>query len=108
MAAQARPGKHTLILIQENNLYKSRSYMDFPSVGGACDALVKMYEHKLKELNPTVPNITYDISDLYNFLDSFQDIAGLVLDPSSNKYDPKDRNWLKRKIFEHLKRQAGV
>ena len=52
--------------------------MDFPSVGAACDALVKMYEHKLKELNPNVQNITYDISDLYTFLDSFQDIAGLV------------------------------
>jgi hypothetical protein len=53
--------------------------MDFPSVGSACDALVKMYEHKLKELNPNVQNITYDVNDLYVFLDSYQDICGLVL-----------------------------
>ena len=52
--------------------------MDFPSVSDALDAVVKMYEHKLKELNPTIQNITYDISDLYNFLDSLRDICALV------------------------------
>lgn len=29
-----------------------------------------MFEQKLKELNPTLPSITYDISDLYCYLDS--------------------------------------
>jgi len=52
--------------------------MDFPAVNQALDAIVKMYEHKLKELNPSVKNITYDISDLNNFLDSLQDICALV------------------------------
>jgi hypothetical protein len=52
--------------------------MDFTSVGAAMDALVKMYEHKLKDLNPSIPNITYDINDLYNFLDSLYDICALV------------------------------
>ena len=99
-------GKHTIILVQYSNSFQvkylkfnlnsaqrighrfictlclfilqSRSYMEFPSVGGALDALVKMYEHKLKELNPSVVNITYDISDLYQYLDSLQDLCGLV------------------------------
>lgn len=57
---------------------QSRSYMEFPAVNAALDALVKMYEHKLKELNPSVPNITYDISDLYQYLDSLHDLCGLV------------------------------
>ncbi len=52
--------------------------MDFPSVGAAMDAVVKMYEHKLRELNPQVANITYEISDLYNFIDSIYDISCLV------------------------------
>lgn len=59
-------------------IFQARSYMDFTSVGGAMDALVKMYEHKLKELNPQVQNITYEINDLYNFLDSLYDICALV------------------------------
>ena len=52
--------------------------MDFPTVGAAMDAVVKMYEHKLKELNPTVQNITYDISDLYNYIYSIYDISVLT------------------------------
>jgi hypothetical protein len=92
-------GKHTIILVQYTNAYQvannvlsaadstlilnlcylqTRSYMDFPGVNAAMDALVKMYEHKLKELNPTVQHITYDISDLYNYLDSLHDVCGLV------------------------------
>ena len=74
----APPGKHTIVLIQHTNSYQSRTYIDFPSVGAAMDALVKMYEHKLKELNPSVPHITYDIADLYNYLDSLFDVCGLV------------------------------
>ena len=74
----SKPGKHTLILIQHSNAYESRTYIDFASVGAAMDALVKMYEHKLKELNPKVQHITYDIADLYNFLDGLYDIVGLV------------------------------
>uniref|UniRef100_A0A7S3HCL7 Enhancer of rudimentary homolog n=1 Tax=Spumella elongata TaxID=89044 RepID=A0A7S3HCL7_9STRA len=99
-------GKHTIILVQYSNSFQSRSYMEFPAVNAALDALVKMYEHKLKELNPSVPNITYDISDLYQYLDSLHDLCGLVLDPNSNKYEPKDRKWLKEKIFAHLRGQA--
>lgn len=52
--------------------------MDFSSVGAAMDALVKMYEHKLRELNPSVSNITYDVADLYNYLDSLYDVSGLM------------------------------
>ena len=66
-----------------------------------------MYEHKLKELNPSVQNITYDISDLYTYIDNIHDICGLVLDRASNKYDPKDRNWIKTSVFNHLRSQAG-
>jgi hypothetical protein len=52
--------------------------MDFPSINASMDAVVKMYEHKLKELNPTVGHITYDITDLYKYLDGLQDICALV------------------------------
>ena len=52
--------------------------MDFAGVNAAMDALVKMYEHKLKELNPTVQNITYDVTDLYNYLDNLHDVCALV------------------------------
>mmetsp|Transcript_2139 Transcript_2139/g.3360 ORF Transcript_2139/g.3360 Transcript_2139/m.3360 type:complete len:105 (+) Transcript_2139:87-401(+) len=99
-------GKHTIILVQYTNSFQTRSYMDFAGVNAAMDALVKMYEHKLKELNPQVKNITYDVSDLYNYLDSLQDVCALVFDSQSNKYEPHDKSWVKQKIFAHLRGQA--
>ena len=37
-----------------------------------------LYERKLKELNPAIRNITYDIADLYNFIDGLADMSALV------------------------------
>jgi hypothetical protein len=80
--------------------------MDFPAQATAMEAIVKMYEAKLKELNPNSPNIEYDISHLYMYLDSLHDICALVLDPSSSKYEPHDKEWIKAKIYEQLKNSA--
>lgn len=52
--------------------------MDFPNVSAACDAVVKLYEHKLKELNPTVSRIQYGIEMLYQFMDGLEDMCALV------------------------------
>jgi len=99
-------GQHTIILIQYTGSFETRGYLDFASLSDALDALVKLYEHKLKELNPQIKHITYDISDLYAFLDSLNDMCGLVFDSTTMMYAPRDRAWLKDKILAHLKRQA--
>jgi len=99
--------QHTLILVQYTPAYETRGYMDFPSLGAAMDALVKMYETKLKELNPSIKHITYDISDLLKFLDSLTDLVALVCDNSVGKYEPHDRSWVKERIVGHLRGQAG-
>jgi hypothetical protein len=80
--------------------------MDFTSEDESFDGIVKMYEHKLKELNPGHTEITYDISHLYQYLDSLHDICALVLDPSTKSYAPKDKAWLKNSIFNHLGKQV--
>jgi len=80
---------HTIVLVQYTAGLDTRSYMEFPTVNAAMDALVKMYEHKLKELNPSVAHITYDVSDLFNFLDSLSELVGLVLNKQLNAYEPK-------------------
>lgn len=89
---------HTIVLLQATGNYQSRSYLDFPTVSAAIDAVVKMYEHKLNEMNPRAQQITYDVADLFKYIDSFNDICALVLDKSSGKYDPKDREWIKEKV----------
>mgnify|MGYP006076656085 CR=1 FL=1 len=99
--------QHTLILVQYTPGFETRGYLDFQSVPEAMDALVKMYEMKLKELNPQHKNISYDIADLFKFLDSLSDLVALVFDGKTNQYAPRDRNWIKEGIVSHLRRQTG-
>lgn len=46
----------------------------FSGMAGICS----LYERKIRNINPTVRNLTYDISDLYNFIDGLADISALV------------------------------
>ena len=61
---------------------------------------------KLKELNPQIGHITYDISDLFKFLDSMTDLCAMVFDHATQKYDPKDRNWVKEQVVTYLRNAA--
>jgi hypothetical protein len=36
------------------------------------------YERKIMDINPMARNFTYDINDLYNFIDGLTDISALV------------------------------
>ena len=48
-----------------------------PLFAGIC----RMFEKKLKDLNPTLKNITYEISDLYNFIDSYVSSSSFFIIP---------------------------
>jgi len=37
-----------------------------------------LYERKLKEINPAIRHLTYDIGDLFNFIDGLSDMSALV------------------------------
>lgn len=39
----------------------------------------KIYEEYLKRMNPNSPTITYDISQLFDFIDQLADLSCLVL-----------------------------
>ncbi|KAK4785023.1 hypothetical protein SAY86_001712 [Trapa natans] len=99
--------KHTIILMQPSHNRASRTFMDYESVTQAIDGMCGLYERKLKELNPAIRNITYDISDLYNFIDGLVDLSALVYNPSSEAYVPHDREWIKQRTYHHLKKMAA-
>lgn len=65
-----------------------------------------MYEQKLRELNPNVPNLTYDIADLYAYIDRLPDLSALVFDPAMQAYVPYGKEWIKKKSWAHLLRMA--
>jgi hypothetical protein len=78
---------HIILLIQhETNDKNTRTYYDFQTLGEAMENVVKLYEEKLKQLNPNFRSIQYDISDLYRFVDELGDIGILML--NENVYQP--------------------
>ncbi|PIA45948.1 hypothetical protein AQUCO_01600297v1 [Aquilegia coerulea] len=103
----ANSNKHTIVLMQTSQTRASRTFMDYESISQAMDGICGLYERKLKELNPTIRNITYDIADLYNFIDGLVDLSALVYDHSIQGYLPYDRQWIKQRTFNHLKRLAS-
>ena len=84
-----------------------------------------MYEQKLKAQNPSHRNITYDISDLFFFVDSLGDLSCLgalpapaplcspahsvlsaaVFNDQLGAYQPYGKEWIKQRVFARLKQQ---
>ena len=75
--------RHTIILVQPTAGKASRTFADFETVPLAMDGVCQMFEKRLKELNPAMRSITYDINDLYHYIDLLPDLSALVLAPGA-------------------------
>ena len=60
---------HTILLLQANAKPECRTYTDYESVNECMEGVCKIYEEHLKSTNPNLPSITYDISQLFEFID---------------------------------------
>ncbi|CAI8043311.1 Enhancer of rudimentary homolog [Geodia barretti] len=98
---------HTILLIQPARGHESRTYTDYETVQECLEGICKIYEEHLRQLNPHSPSITYDISQLFKFVDDLFDLSCLVHQPSAASYIPHNKEWLKEKIYGMLKIQAG-
>jgi len=95
---------HCILLIQSTN--NSKCYHEYANPSQAMDGLCKLFETHLKLQNPGSRNITYDVKDLYGYIDTLPDLGILVFDTSINGYSPFDKNWIKQKVLAHLKKLA--
>ena len=98
---------HTILLVQPGGRSGSRIYTDYDSTSQAMDGVCKIFEEHLKNLRPADPAITYDISQLFDFIDLLPDLACLVYEKETNSYMPYNKEWVKEKIYVSLRRQAG-
>ena len=60
---------HTILLVQPGRNPETRTYSDYESVNECMEGVCKIYEEHLKRRNPNTPTITYDISQLFDFVD---------------------------------------
>jgi hypothetical protein len=72
------------------------------------EAVCKIFEEHLKKIYPNESNISYDISELFLFLERLGDITCMVFDADRQVYIPKSRDWIKDQLFIILRRQAAV
>ncbi|KAI1733174.1 enhancer of rudimentary domain-containing protein [Ditylenchus destructor] len=98
---------HTILLIQSSSKVESRTWSDYESSIDAMEAICKIYEEHLKKLNPDVPCIQYDVSDLFKFIDRLADLSCMVADSTGQVYIPKGKDYIKEQIFVLLRGQAG-
>lgn len=98
---------HTILLVQPGHKPETRTYSDYDSVNECIEGVCKIYEEHLKRQNPDIPSITYDISQLFDFLDQLSDLSCLVYHKSNNMYAPYDKAWIKEKIYILLRKQAS-
>ncbi|GBM39200.1 Enhancer of rudimentary [Araneus ventricosus] len=97
---------HTLLLAQPGKP-ETRSYSDYDSVNECMEGVCHMYEEHLKRQNPDSASITYDIRQLFEFIDQLSDLCCLVYQKTTNTYAPYNKDWIKDKIYILLRRQAS-
>mmetsp|Transcript_65685 Transcript_65685/g.104659 ORF Transcript_65685/g.104659 Transcript_65685/m.104659 type:complete len:104 (+) Transcript_65685:141-452(+) len=99
---------HTIVLAKYNEKQSSQHWEDFDGVDLAMDGICQMYERQLKEQNPNKRQITYDIQNLFEYIDNLPDLSCLVFAPKYHVYEPKGKQWIKDQVFKHLKKQAAA
>ena len=99
--------EHTMLLIQPSNKLETRTYSDFESVDECMEGVCKIYEEHLKRTYPNSPSITYDISQLFDFIDKLTDLSCFILDEKHQMYMPRGKHFIKDRIYSMLRGQAG-
>eukprot|EP00736_Rhodelphis_marinus_P006961 Rmarinus@m.5833 len=99
-------GRHTILLVQFKHNENTRTYMDFESISACMDGICGLYEEKLKQTHSHSRQITYDINNLWEYISSLADMSCLVYKQEINAYLPYGKDWIKERVFQHLKREA--
>ncbi|XP_045689803.1 enhancer of rudimentary homolog [Phyllostomus hastatus] len=86
---------HTILLVQPTKRPEGRTYADYESVNECMEGICKRYEEHLKKINPNSPSITYDISQLFDFIDDLADLSCLVYRTDTRMYQPYHKDWIK-------------
>jgi hypothetical protein len=105
---RAQSKGHTIILLQSSDAVASRTYLDFETQGKALDAIVRMFEDRLRALTPGARNITYDVEDLYRYLDNLTDISALTCVPRAGRRARALRRATQRTAAQRCARRAAA
>ena len=84
------------MLIQFTGDDTSKTFLDYDDISKCVDGVCQLYEQRLKLQNSDKAEVTYDVAELFAYLDSLKDIGTLVYNVNIKAYEPKSRDWLKQ------------
>ncbi|VDK32794.1 unnamed protein product [Gongylonema pulchrum] len=99
---------HTILLVQPVARVESRTWSDYETTEDCIEGICKIFEEHLKKHNPNTASITYDVQNLFDFIDRLTDLSCLVWDSSTNTYAPHNKEWIKQEIYTLLRKQASM
>lgn len=76
---------HTLVLIQPGG-EETRTYSDFDSIKEAMEGICYIFELYIKQSDSNLTTITYDVKQLFDFIDSLKEIVCLVFEETLSTY----------------------
>lgn len=95
-------GGHTILLLQPEKDTLSRTFYDFRSLEDALAGIAQIFENQLREVNKGRKDLTYDLSDLYRYIDRLPDMSLLVLDERSQQYSPHGKSGIKEYMLNYV------
>ena len=95
-------------MTQRNDDPASKLWEDYDNVEDAMDGVCRMYERHLKKEYPTKKQITYDVANLFDYIQDMPDMSCLVFSDKYKVYEPKGKQWIKDEVLKHLKKQAAA
>jgi len=95
---------HTIFMLQLTTP-DTRTYSDYDTLTQAVEAVVKLFEDDFKRKSGS-DIVTYDVNQMFDFLDTVADISFLVFKKETNMYSPMDKDAIKEKIYALLRQTA--
>ncbi|KYN99746.1 enhancer of rudimentary-like protein [Plasmodium gaboni] len=96
-----------VLLVQFSQKIESRTFVEYKSLKLALNGICQLYEQAIKENDPSVQRITYNMNDLFLYIDNIPKITILLFHTPTFTYKPHDKIWIKQKLVDHIKDQIG-
>lgn len=94
-----------MLLVQFSAKLESRTFVEYNSLRAALNGICQLYEQALKESEPGVRKISYNMNDLFMYLDKMHKIILFLYHPPTRTYKVHDKIWLKDKLVKHVQGQ---
>lgn len=95
--------------IQFTELPSSKSYIEVEGIDQLFECLLHLFELQVRMQHSEIvglDKITYDYKDVLLFLENLKSICVLIFDQTLMAFVPKDLEWIKQQLLQHLQIQS--